>query len=123
MQPSKYHLLFCRCVFKPHVHGLNRRNYRHLSHRHHQIIMIIIITIMFILECSMVTKQHRAFLLTQPVFNNYLYTTCFSHLIIIMCTTQKLKIQGKSAQKFCEMSQIMSYVLNVQYTLQSVFVT
>jgi hypothetical protein len=41
-------------------------------------------------------KKHHAFLPTQPVFNNYLYTTNFNQLSIIRITIQELKMQGKS---------------------------
>jgi hypothetical protein len=48
-------------------------------------------------------KQHRTLRLTQPVFDNYLYTTCFGQsiiiiIIIIICRVQKPKFQGKSVK-------------------------
>jgi hypothetical protein len=46
-----------------------------------------------------VNKQHHAFHLIQLVFGNYLYTICFDHSIIIKCTIQKPKIQGKSIKQ------------------------
>jgi hypothetical protein len=41
-------------------------------------------------------KQHPPFRPTKTVFNNYLYTTCFNHSIIVRCTIRKLKIQSKN---------------------------
>jgi hypothetical protein len=64
--------------------------------------------------CRDLNTQHRAFRPTQPAFNNYLYTTCFSNSII-RCTIQKLKIQGKSTRIFSR--DLTNNVVCIKYTI------
>lgn len=58
-------------------------------------------------------KQHHLFRLTQPVFDNYLYTAVLNHAIIIRCTVQKPKIQGKSVKLLQDLTECHTHMYKI----------
>jgi hypothetical protein len=54
-------------------------------------------------------KQHRAFRPVQSVLNNYLYTPCFDHSIVIRSTVEKPKNQSIRLKRLWDVTKYLMY--------------